>query len=233
MPRASRYLVPDLSPRDRPQARSFRPKVLFVAESPHVQEVTPEQEPERRPLCGTAGRVWWAELSELLEGRKDDDVSLSRLLSFCERHGVAVMNAVQLPLDPKITRVFPEADPLKQIGFSKEPGPRSYKKQKGKPELERVLDSLRARLNEESVRALPIVALGNDSEWFLRQALSPEEAEERLIGKLPHPSAWWRRGGLYGRQAHEKLQEIFRKIEGRTGVSPRTEADVRKAGSRG
>ncbi len=210
----SRYLVPDLTPQARPRVRSFQPKVLFVAESPHVQEVTPEAEPERRPLCGTAGRAWWGALTDLLEGKASNDVTLEHLLEFCREWGIGVMNAVQLPLDPKITKAFPEADPVRQLGFAKGSGPTFYKKKKGTPELERALKSLRKRLKEEHVRDLPIVALGNDSEWFLRQALTPEEAELRLIGKLPHPSAWWRRGGLYGRQAREKLAEIFE----RTGI---------------
>jgi hypothetical protein len=210
----SRYLVPDLSPQARPKLSKLRPKVLFVAESPHIHEVEPAVESERRPLCGAAGKAWWGTLTELLEGETNSDVSLKHLIEFCGDWDIAVMNAVQVPLDPKVMKRFPDADPLRHVGFSKEAGPSFYKKQKGTPQLERTLKNLRDRLSEKSVKDLPIVALGNDSDWFLRQALSSEEVERRLMSKLPHPSAWWRRGGLYEKQAREKLAEIFE----RTGI---------------
>jgi hypothetical protein len=54
-----------------------------------------------------------------------------------------------------------------------------------------------------------VIPLGNDAEWFVSQALTPEEYETRVKDKIPHPSAWWRQGGLFGRIAQEKLEKIF------------------------
>ncbi|HUP56200.1 MAG TPA: hypothetical protein VM598_02030, partial [Bdellovibrionota bacterium] len=193
----SRFFVPDLSPIDHPEREWSKARIVFVAESPHVSEVAPEKRAERRPLCGVAGKAWWGLLSELLEGKADDDVSLERLLSFTERHGLVVMNAVQLPLDSKVMAKFPECDPVRLLGFDKGPGPSSYAKKRESAEVARALGRLADRLRDPAVSSLPVVALGNDSEWFLKRALADEPG--RLIGKVPHPSAWWRQGGHFGR----------------------------------
>src|SRR5688572_14384703 len=132
-----RFFVPDLSPHDRQSLRGMRPCIVFVAESPHVSEIEPEKPGDRRPLCGVAGRQWWGLLTDLLEGRVDADVSLEHLLDFCLKHRIVVLNAVQYPLDPKVTKGFPDADPLKNLGFSKLSGMQFYKKLKNSPQVQR------------------------------------------------------------------------------------------------
>src|SRR4051794_8604940 len=117
-----RYFVPDLTPQARAKLRALRPRAIFVAESPHVSEIAPESLAERRPLCGKAGLKWWSLLSELLEGQASADVSLERLEEICRKHRIAILNAVQYPLDPKVTAAFPGANPEQTIGFSKAPG---------------------------------------------------------------------------------------------------------------
>ena len=205
--RADRFFVPDLSPSAHPELGV--PRLLFVAESPHVSEVEPAARAARRPLCGAAGRVWWSALSELLEGAADDDVSLDHLRTFCRKHRIAVLNAVQQPLDQKIVRTFPDADPRRTLGFDKGPGEHHYKKQKGEPALARILKSLRARLETPELAKVPVYSLGLDAEWFLRQALGPEEFSRRVRGRIPHPSAWWRRGGHFGRVARTELAGLL------------------------
>jgi hypothetical protein len=207
---ADRYLVPDLAPHDREEfPPSWRARYVFVAESPHVSEVTPDARSERRPLCGAAGRVWWSLLTELAEGQPNPDTSRDRLLGFCISERIAILNAVQFPLDPKVTREFPDADPIKVLRFCKEPGAQHYKKCKERPELLRSLDSLRKRLAHPAFSAAEIFCLGNDSEWFMKAALGAEEFARMRIDKIPHPSAWWRRGGYYGQVARQKLAPLF------------------------
>lgn len=203
-----RYFVPDLTPRDRMELRALRPWVVFVGESPHLSEVAPERKGDRRPLCGAAGRQWWSLLSELLEGRPDPDVSLERILGFSARHGIAVMNSVQYPLDPKIAAVHPQADPLENLGFSKAAGELGYKRRKGGAAVRSAIGNLRRRLSDRRIGDAAIWCLGNDSEWFVRQALDGVDPS-RLAGKVPHPSAWWRQGGLFGRIAREKLGTLL------------------------
>ena len=204
-----RYFVPDLSPVDRQELRDLRPRYVFVAESPHVNEVEPGKLPERRPLCGAAGRQWWRLLSELLEGSENSDVSLPRMLDFCREHRIAVINAVQYPLDPKITAKCPDADPVQNLGFAKAAGETGFKKRRKGDEVQAALRNLRERLDHPSLAGAEVWALGNDSEWFITQALSPEELKKRWGGKVPHPSAWWRQNGLFGRIAEEKLRVLF------------------------
>lgn len=203
----SRYFVPDLSPQQRPELSAVRPRVVFVGESPHVREVEPQAAQERRPLCGPAGKAWWKALGEALEGDVSDDVSLERMLRLCGRHSIAVINAVQLPLDPGITRVLPDADTVKLLGFSKAAGPAHYKRRKAAPEVRAAVALLRERLMHPSVLSAAVHPLGNDAEWFVREALAGDAS--RIARKLPHPSAWWRRGGWFGQEARKILKEIF------------------------
>lgn len=205
----SRYLVPDLSPENRGLLKNSIPKVVFVAESPHISEIEPLDIAERRPLCGMAGKQWWGLLTELLEGTPNSDVSLKHLLDFCLHQKLAVMNAVQFPLDPKITRLFPQADPVKNLGFCKASGEYSYKKLRKEKAVQSAIQNLKQRLHHPSLEKSKVHCLGNDSEWFVLQALGKEEAAVRLGEKIPHPSAWWRRGGLFGSVAREKLNQIF------------------------
>jgi hypothetical protein len=206
-----RYFVPDLSPQARKALAGVDVKYVFVAESPHVSEVEPEKESERRPLCGTAGRQWWNMLTYLLRGTSSFDVSLERLIDFCVENKLAILNAVQYPLDPKIARKFSQAEPVKNLGFSKEAGPFSYKKLKTTQPVQIALESLRKRLNHPMLSRASIHCLGNDAQWFVDQALSDcSLIKERLGEKIPHPSAWWRREGLYGKIAKDKLSKIFK-----------------------
>jgi hypothetical protein len=206
----SRFFVPDLTPQARPALRNCDYHVIFVAESPHINEVEPEKPQERRPLCGAAGRQWWSMLGDLLEHDPSSDVGLQRMLSLCCKHQFAVMNAVQYPLDPKIAASFPKADPIKNLGFAKASGPYSYKKMKKSEPVKEVIQSLRERLCQPGLEKTPIICLGNDAEWFVQQALADDpKLLERVRGKLPHPSAWWRRQGVFKKIAKEKLEELF------------------------
>jgi hypothetical protein len=206
---AARAFVPDLTPADRPELAALRPRLAFVAESPHVNEVAPERATERRPLCGMAGREWWGMLRELADGRRDDAVDLPSMLQFCLRHGVAVLNAVQYPLDPGVARKLAEADPHEVLEFSKAPGPRCYKKLGKEACVLGALESLRRRLAHPALAGARIHALGNDAEWFLKRALSAEDWAARYGGRIPHPSAWWRRGGWFRDRAREELGALL------------------------
>lgn len=202
-----RYFVPDLTPMDRSELRETRFRYVFVAESPHVSEVEAETLLDRRPLCGSAGKVWWGALGEALERQPWETLTAKGLIGFCKKHRIAVLNAVQFPLDPKIVERVedPKANPLKTVGFSKAPGQGHYKKS----DCSSALKELRRRLLDPSLGDARIVALGNDADWFIRKALSKEEVEARGLCKIPHPSAWWRRGGFFGRQAREALKTFF------------------------
>lgn len=205
----TRYFVPDISPVDRPELKSLVPKIVFVAESPHISEVEPEAKAERRPLCGAAGRQWWRKLGEILNAESSDDVSLERMEKLSSKSKIAVINAVQFPMDPKVAAKFPEAEPVGNLGFAKASGEYGYKKQKKSPEVQEAIKNLRKRLTDPSMNKAVVWPLGNDAEWFVSQALTPEEYKARVQGKIPHPSAWWRQGGLFGRIAQEKLEKIF------------------------
>lgn len=205
----NRYFVPDLSPMDRKELAQLRPRAVFVAESPHTHEVEPEKAPDRRPLCGAAGRVWWKMLSEILEGDQNADVSLERMLALCRKHRFVILNAVQFPLDPKIAARYPEAEPVGHLGFAKTTGPFSYKKLKEASPVRLALDRLHERLMHPALAGSRVHVLGNDAEWFVTHALTDEEGKSRIGGKIPHPSAWWRKGKFFENEARKRLKEIF------------------------
>lgn len=200
---ASRYFVPDLSPEQRQQLKGFSPNVVFVAESPHVSEIEPEVRATRRPLCGKAGLDWWRGIAELI-GCPFTGVDLESLLGYCRAGGFAVLNAVQYPIDPRV------ADPVAHLGFSKVQ-PASFKILKSGPDVCAAIDALRVRLVHPSLRALPVVSLGNDSKWFIERAL--RDAPARHIATVPHPSAWWRRGGFFREKARGQLTEILKPLK--------------------
>jgi hypothetical protein len=205
---------------DRKNLHDLRPKVVFVAESPHTSEVEPEDREERRPLCGAAGKKWWGLLGRMAGDGKGEDVSLDRMLELCQEQRVALLNAVQYPLDEGIKKKVPGAEPVANLGFCKNPGPKSYKKLRDSAEVRQAVEALRARLNHPSLKDAEIHCLGNDAEWFVTRALEPAEYEKRVRERLPHPSAWWRRGGYFGRVAEELLSQITgrlsKKNSGRT-----------------
>lgn len=205
--RLERYFVPDLSPWDRKELATLKPKNVFVAESPHLNEVEPEELEARRPLCGAAGKKWWSKLGRILERVENEDVSLVRMLRVCRDYRIVVMNAVQYPMDPKIAARYPDGDPVKNLSFAKVSGESNFKKKT--PAVQRAIGDLSTRLHHPLLSNAVIWPLGNDADWFVRQALSDEEFRARVGGKIPHPSAWWRKGGHFGRLAEKQLQDIF------------------------
>ena len=206
----SRYFVPDLSPQFHTSLLQMKPKHVFVAESPHIHEVAPSERAQRRPLCGAAGKKWWGELSGLLEGGKPLDLSLEQLLRFCSKHRLVILNAVQFPLDPRVCQEYPEADPVKNLGFNKVSGQYSFKKLKDSEVVQKRIVDLSQRLTHPAIAHLPVHCLGNDSEWFVKRALGSLGQEQRLGTKIPHPSAWWRKGGYYGEVAQAQLKQMFK-----------------------
>ena len=175
------------------------------------REVEPVEIDCRRPLCGAAGRQWWKKLGEILGGSSSEDVSLDRMLELASLNRIAVLNAVQFPMDPKIKAKFPEAEPVGNLGFAKAAGDTGYKKRKNEFGVQRAVANLRSRLTDPRLTKPWLRPLGNDAEWFAPKATSRKKnySEPLVPGKIPHPSAWWRRGGLFGRIAQEKLEEIF------------------------
>lgn len=208
--RLNRYFVPDLTPMDRPGLKGVKPKFVFVAESPHLNEIEPDTMELRRPLCGMAGRQWWRKLGEILDHTDTDDVSLERMVQICRKHRIAILNAVQFPMDPKIAAKFPEADPARNLGFGKLTGDLGYKKMKDSDEVKAAIQNLRKRLTDPALSDAVIWPLGGDAQWFVSRALSPDEFKVRVLGKVHHPSAWWRKNKLFGRIADQKLREILR-----------------------
>lgn len=210
-----RFFVGDLTPGQRPQLHDFRPKMVFVAESPHVSEVTPEALSERRPLCGKAGQAFWKMIAELVLKSADTavDTSLECQLALCRAGGFAVMNAVQFPLDPKVMVQFPRANPVENLGFSKVP-PASYKKLRAGRDVEHAVEWLRERLVHPAIGGVPVVSLGGDAEWFVAAALGEAVGEGRHLMKIPHPSAWWRQGGKLREKARGQLADLLREPAG-------------------
>lgn len=204
-----RFFVADLSPEQRPALADLKPKLVFVAESPHVSEVEPLNAAERRPLCGSAGREWWSMVGTMVAGDSSRETDLERLLSLCRLARIAVMNAVQYPIDPKIVMHYgSEADPVTHLGFAKV-APASFKKLKNGEDVEAAIEALRARLVHESVSDLPVVSLGNDAQWFVAQALQAKSGVGRHLMTVPHPSAWWRQGGAFRDKARGQLKELL------------------------
>ncbi len=190
---AARYRVPDLLPGTK------RVRAVFVGESPHRDEVAPESAGERSPFRGMAGREWWSALAKF---QRHPLVAKpvpprAELEALCRELGVAVLNAVQFPLDPKISLHTGEsAVPARELGFAKDKGATGYKavlKTGGKQNpVEQAIRDLQARLLPWVEAGVPVVCLGNDSRWFVERAVGAEGAAKLLT--IPHPSSWWRNG---------------------------------------
>ena len=204
-----RYRVQDLIP-------SQKTKIVFIAESPHKDEVAPENSQERSPFRGTAGREWWSALAKFTQTKpaNRDVPPRDQLLKICSELEISVMNAVQFPLDPKITLHEGKAcSPVEYLGFQKSSGPEGYKavlKKGGRhnPVVSAIGD-LKARLIEvnKSNQVSIVVCLGNDSRWFVERAL--EGISDGLeIQTIAHPSSWWRKAE-YRTRALKLLEEFL------------------------
>ncbi|MBI3557203.1 MAG: hypothetical protein HY074_13145 [Deltaproteobacteria bacterium] len=204
----NRYLVPDLTPEQRSQLVSLKPRLLFVAESPHVNEIEPDDIAQRRPLCGKAGQAFWHMIGRLLADEDSTDTSLERELRLCQLGNFAVLNAVQFPLDPKVMQVTGLAcDPVTNLGFSKV-APTMYKKLRTTKPVETAVELLRERLVHPSLCNAPVVSLGLDAQWFVDRAVGLI-GESRHLMTVPHPSAWWRQGGKFREKARAQLTELL------------------------
>lgn len=204
-----RFLVEDLSPEQRPLLASLVPKLVFVAESPHVSEVEPLRLKERRPLCGSAGREWWSMVGRFVSDEDSKATDLERLLLLCRRGRFAVMNAVQYPIDVKIVaHCGPQSDPIAALGFTKV-APASYKKLKAGDDVQAAIHALRERLVHPTVRRCPVVSLGLDAQWFVERALDAKSGGGRHLMTIPHPSAWWRQGGKLRERARSQLEGLL------------------------
>lgn len=190
----SRYRVPDLLPGAPEKARA-----VFVGESPHRDEVAPETPEERTPFRGMAGREWWSAVARL-SGREIAVKPMpprAVLEPLCRDLGIGLLNAVQYPLDPGITRhTGQDADPASALGFAKASGPTSYKRVFKEPAranpVAQAIDDLKARLAPFVEAGVPVVCLGNDSRWFVDQALAENAEALARVQVMPHPSSWWR-----------------------------------------
>ena len=204
----ARYEVPDLSPEQRSQLGIVRPGFIFVAESPHINEIEPENRAERRPLCGKAGQAFWRMIGSLIADEDSADTSLARQLKLCQLGNFAVLNAVQFPLDPKVMVVTgPAGDPGVHLGFSKV-APTTYKKLSSTKNVEAAIALLRARLTHPSLADALVISLGNDAQWFVNRAVGTV-GQSRHLMTVPHPSAWWRQGGSLREKARAQLTQLL------------------------
>jgi len=197
---AARFCVDDLVPEEISLSRC---RAVFIGESPHRDEVAPESSKERSPFRGVAGREWWSELVRVLGQPIPTRPVPSRetLLRICADLKIAVMNAVQFPIDPKITlHQGVEVLPREALGFEKGTGEWGYKevlKKGGRSNsVQAAIDDLARRLSFFEDSPAQVVCLGNDSRWFVERALAKLSPEANLkvlpLVTIPHPSAWWR-----------------------------------------
>lgn len=219
----ARYKVQDLVPEKVSRA-------VFVGESPHRDEVAPESPSERSPFRGVAGREWWSELAKFLSHplAMRPVPPRATLMQVCEELEIAVMNAVQYPLDPKIMlHQGRESAPVVQIGFEKGVGEQSYKavyRQDLHPNpVESAIADLASRLTELKGAPAQIVCLGNDSRWFVERAVQEIPVDAPLVQKpvltIPHPSSWWR-NSAYRARAVEVLGNMLVRRKERPGRAP-------------
>ena len=200
---AERWRVPDLVP------NGVELCAIFVGESPHKDELKPEKKVERSPFRGSAGRRWWQEIFGCagLQLQNDAQVPPKAELEYvCHKLRIAVLNAIQYPIDPRITKHYPACVPREYLKFDKGTrdrngngkGPFGYKtvfddQDCTDPVGEAIMDLAR-RLKFFSNMPAQIVCLGNDSQWFVRQAIRRLPAGCALWGQepvtIPHPARW-------------------------------------------
>ena len=216
---SARYRVEDLIPIFS-RSNFSKLKAVFIAESPHKDEVSSENPRERSPFRGTAGKEWWGALSKIAGDQpiSGEIPSREKLLEICFELGIVVMNAVQFPLDPKITlHQGHSCDPVEFLGFQKSSGPLGYKavlknsdrkNSVNNPVGEAILD-LRMRLEglKKSNDVSIIVCLGNDSRWFVERA-AQGNLDDLKIQTIPHPSSWWRKAE-YRSRALKLLEDLL------------------------
>ena len=195
-----RYHVRDLSPRDRSALRiaACRIRYVFLAESPHKDEVTDPIARKRMPLVGDAGKRFWREIGTAL-GIVIDPDDPQQILQVCRKYGIAVINAVQFPIGYTIIRSHWQANPLRLLGFSKPPrskklkaylSGKAYCSPAKRAKVQPVLKSLRKRLTDPALASARVYCLGGDARWFTRrvwQAGMPP-IDDTVI---PHPAVWF------------------------------------------
>jgi hypothetical protein len=192
--------------RTRSRARRCRACATFIGESPHKDEITPEKKIERSPFRGSAGRDWWAPILACAGRHGPHMLSRAEHEQVCHQLRIAVLNAVQYPIDPKISQHYPNCVPREFLEFDKGTrdrtgngkGPCGYKTVFQDQDFagtvgERIID-LTGRLERFSQMPAQIVCLGNDSRWFVSQAiqrLHPACAlTSRPLETIPHPARW-------------------------------------------
>ncbi len=215
----SRYRVDDLVP---PPGEWSRLRAVFIGESPHKDEVAPEDPRERSPFRGMAGREFWTEVAKYLKapGMTRPVPPRAELERICTELGMALMNAIQYPLDPKIALHYGEGcSPAEQLGFEKATGPRGYKAiaKKGGPgnAVDAAIRDLVQRLSKLQSARAQLVCLGNDSCWFVERAIAGLPAEAALLSQpvltIPHPASWWRNAANRTR-ASETLRTLLARV---------------------
>jgi hypothetical protein len=204
----NRYRVDDLVP----ELASRRFRAIMIGESPHRDEVAPQDPAERSPFRGVAGRHWWAEVGRFLAepARVPPIPPRAVLLDWCQELRIAIINSVQYPLDPRIVlHEGEDCSPEKQLGFAKVSGALSFRKS---PRTIVAVRDLAGRLEPISESVGPVLCLGADARWFADRALAllPERAplKHARIDTIPHPASWWRRPE-YRKRARDALAEVF------------------------
>lgn len=222
---AERWFVPDLVP------NGIELCSIFVGESPHKDELKPERKIERSPFRGSAGKQWWLEIFGCAELPWQHEALIpprTELEHVCGRLRIAVLNAVQYPIDPKITRHYPACVPREYLQFDKGTrdvkgngkGPFGYKtvlddQNCTGPVGERIIDLAR-RLKRFSKMPAQIVCLGDDSEWFVRRAIQQLTPGCALKKKLPvtisHPARWKYSSQQLGRNYREDAVRTLKQL---------------------
>ncbi|MBL7714208.1 MAG: hypothetical protein JNL01_01995 [Bdellovibrionales bacterium] len=224
-----RFRVPDL-------VGAGTARVLFVGDAPSRDEVSSEDIGERSPLRGVSGRQWWKELFRILgESPAVNPIpGRAQLQALCDRLKIQIIHAVQFPIDPKIKNHFGDAaSPESYLGFAKGSGPVGYKAVFKNSKMEgpvgQAIQDLVKRLS--LLDAEQIVCIGQDSKWFIDQALVllPENSPLRKnpVIQVPHPSSWLR-NEIYRRRALEALYPLLGTPVGHDGWKEEPAAWVRQ-----
>jgi hypothetical protein len=230
--RTDRWLVPDLVP------TGVELRAIFVGESPHKDEVKPKNKGERFPFRGSSGRSWWVEIFDCaalslgatpLPALSDVPPRLE-LERVCRDLRIAVLNAVQYPIDPKITKHYPSCVPREFLKFDKGTrdgkgmgngkGPFGYKtvlqvQDCVDPVGGRVSD-LAWRLRRFGQMPAQVVCLGHDSKWFVNQAMRRLPQDCALARQppetIPHPARWRFSGHQSGKDYRADAVRVLKRL---------------------